>query len=106
MFAKLSLMSFICKLAETFDFPNETINKICHKYLMEKVGIYHVDSVDTDSACLKFIFVSNPKSNRCENKFRDIITEVIIASKILISSILDKNIGKNLTRERKALENV
>lgn len=78
MFAKLSLMSFICKLAETFDFPNETIKKICHKYLMEKAGIYHV-SADTDSACLKFIFVSNPKSNICENKFRDIITEVIIS---------------------------
>ena len=60
MFAKLSLMSFICKLAETFDFPNETINKICHKYLMEKVGIYHV-SADTDSACLKIYFCMQSK---------------------------------------------
>lgn len=37
MFAKLSLMSFIYELVETFCFPNEKVKTIFDKYLIEKV---------------------------------------------------------------------
>ena len=47
MFVKLSLMSFIYELVETFYFPDETVKKIYEKYLIEKVYIYHV-LTDTD----------------------------------------------------------
>ena len=47
MFVKLSLMSFIYELVETFYFPDETVKKIYEKYLIEKVYIYHV-LADTD----------------------------------------------------------
>ena len=47
MFVKLSLMSFIYELVETFYFPDETVKKIYEKYLIEKLYIYHV-LTDTD----------------------------------------------------------
>ena len=82
MFAKLSLMSFIYEFVETVYFPDDIIvKKIYEKYLIEKVYIYHV-LTDTNSSCLKFIFVSSTDSNISDKKFRDIIFEVIIASKI------------------------
>ena len=82
MFAKLSLMSFIYEFLETVYFPDDIIvKKIYEKYLIGKVYIYHV-LTDTNSSCLKFIFVSSTDSNISDKKFRDIIFEVIIASKI------------------------
>ena len=81
MFAKLSLMSFIYEILETFCFPNKKIQEIYDKYSIEKVHIYHV-LTDTDSTCLQFLFISNPKSNICQQKYREIIFEVIITSKI------------------------
>ena len=81
MFAKLSLMSFIYKMLEAFCFPDKKIQEIYGKCLIEKVHIYHV-LIHTDSTCLQFLFISDPKSNICEQKYREIIFEVIIASKI------------------------
>lgn len=52
MFAKLSLMSFIYELIETFYFSDEVVKKIYEKYLIEKVYIYRV-LTDTNSTCLK-----------------------------------------------------
>ena len=37
---------------------------------------------DADSTYLQFLFISSSKSNICEKKYRDIILEVITASKI------------------------
>ena len=37
---------------------------------------------DTDSTCLQFLFIISSESNICEKKYRDIIFEVITASKI------------------------
>ena len=37
---------------------------------------------NTDSTSLKFMFISDPSSELPEDKFRDIIFEIIIASKI------------------------
>ena len=79
MFAKL--MSFIYDMLEAFCFPDEKVQKILQKYMIEKVYIYHV-LTDTDSTCLKFLFVCNPKSNICIKKYRGIIFEIIIASEI------------------------
>ena len=81
MFAKMSLMSFIYDMLETFCFSDEKVQKILQKYMIEKVDIYHV-LTDTDSTCFKFLFVSKPDSAICENKYRDIIFEIIITSEV------------------------
>lgn len=81
MFAKLSLMSFIYELIETFYFRSEIVKKIYQKYLIEKVYIYYRLS-DTDSTCLNFIFVSSTDNDILDRKFREIIFEVIIAVEI------------------------
>ena len=81
MFAKLSLMSFIYELIETFYFRSEIVKKIYQKYLIEKVYIYYRLS-DTDSTCLNFIFVSSTDNDILDRKFREIIFEVIIAGEI------------------------
>ena len=81
MFAKLSLMSFIYEMLETFCFPDEKVQKIFDKHLIEKFYINHV-LYRQHSTCLQFLFVSDPKSDICEKKDRDIIFEAIIASKI------------------------
>ena len=81
MFAKLSLKSFIYEIGDIFCFPNENIKEIYKKYMIERVEIFDV-LTDTDSAFLKFMFVSDPNSEVPENNFRDMIFEVIIASKI------------------------
>ena len=49
--------------------------------MIEKVEIFHI-LTDRDSTALKFIFISDPNSTVPEEKFRDIIFEVIIASKL------------------------
>lgn len=48
MFGKLSLMSFIYDMLETFCFPGNEVQKIFQKYMIEKVYIYHV-LTNTDS---------------------------------------------------------
>ena len=72
-------MSFIYDLGETFYFPDEIVKYIYQKYLIEKVYVYHV-LTDTDSTCLKFVFVSSTDNNILDKKFRDIICEVFVAS--------------------------
>ena len=81
MFPKLSLMSFIYELVKTFYFPNENVKTIYDKHLIEKVYINYV-LTDTDSTCLQFMFIKDPKSDICEKKLKNIIFEVIVASTI------------------------
>ena len=81
MFAKLSLKSFTYEITETFGFSKENVKKIFDKYRIEKVEIFHV-LTDTDRTVLKFIFISDPNSEIPEDKFRDIIFEVITESEI------------------------
>ena len=80
MFAKLSLKSFIYDLSEIFCFPKKEIIDIFTKYFIEKVAVFHI-LTDTNSTALKFIFIFDPNSDVPEEKFRDIIFKVIIASK-------------------------
>ena len=49
--------------------------------MIEKVEIFHI-LTDTDITALKFIFISDPNSDLPEDKFRDIIFEVIVILKI------------------------
>ena len=57
------------------------VSEIYKKYLIEKVEILHF-LTDTDSTALKFIFISDANSGMPEDKVRDMIFEVIIATKI------------------------
>ena len=49
--------------------------------MVERVEIFYV-LTDTDTTSLKFMFISDLNSEVPEDKFRDIIFEVIIVSKI------------------------
>ena len=64
-----------------FYFPSQLVKDIFFFYIIEKVEIYHV-LTDTDSTALQFIIMSDPNSDVSESKFRDIIFEVIVATKI------------------------
>ena len=81
MFAKLSLKSFIYELSEAMCLPDETFLNIYRKYNTERVEIFHI-LTDTNSTSLKFIFICDPNSDVPDSKFRDVIFEVIVASKI------------------------
>ena len=81
MFAKLSLMSFICDTLETFCFPDKKVKNIYQKYQIENVYIYHI-LTDTDSTSLKFVFISNAAIEIPDSKYREIIFEVIHASNL------------------------
>ena len=81
MSAKLSLKSFIYALVETFYFPSQLVLNIYIKYKIEKIEINHVFT-DTDSNALQFIIISDPNSDIPEPKFRGIIFEIIVATKL------------------------
>ena len=81
MFAKRSIKSFIYNITETFYFPTKEIEDLYDKYFIEKAEIFHILTI-TDSTTLQFIFISNPNSYLPEERFRDVIFEVIIMSKI------------------------
>ena len=82
IFAKLSLMSFIYEVIETFYFPDENVREIFKKYGIEWVDIFHM-LTDTDSTSLKFMFISDPNSETPENKYIDMIFKIITSSKNL-----------------------
>ena len=82
MFTKQLLISFIYELVEIFYFSDQIVQKFYQKYLIEKVYMYHV-STDTESVCLKFVFViSSTDSDIPAGNFRDIILGVIAACKM------------------------
>ena len=81
MFAKRYLKRFIYALVETFYFLSQLVLDIYKKYKIEKIEMYHV-LTDTDSTALQFIIISDPESDVPEPKFRDIIFEIIVATKL------------------------
>ena len=81
IFAKLSLMSFIYDILETFCFPDGKVKKIYEKYQIEGVYIYHI-LTDRNSTSQKFVFTNNAASEIPNTKYREIIFEVICASRI------------------------
>ena len=81
MFAKPSLMSFIYDLIKTFHFPIEKTKKIYKSYGIEKILLYHILTY-TDSTLLMFLTICEFKCNVPDDKFRDLIFEVIVQNKI------------------------
>ena len=56
MFGKTSLKIFIYDLIDICSFPDETVQKICEKYKIEKCFLYQ-NLTDTDSTSLFFVFI-------------------------------------------------
>ena len=83
MFAKLSLKSFIYSLAELLAFPeeNETVEKICRKYEIERIYCYHI-LTDTESTSLNFLIISYVHSVFPKSKVRDILFDIFSSTEI------------------------
>ena len=81
MFSKVSIKSFVYDLIDIFMFPNSEIQKIYTKY---KINRCYLDQhlTDTDSTSMFFVFICDLDSNVREDKARNIIFEVMIASRI------------------------
>ena len=83
MFLKLSLMSFIYEMLETFYFPDEKVKEIYSKYL-----------------------ISDLKCDKCEQKYREIISEVLITSKIYDRFDISHQYWADLRQGKKTCTNV
>ena len=81
MFSKVSIKSFVDDFIDVFMFPNSEIQEIYKKY---KVNRCYLDQnlTDTDSTSMFFVFICDLDSNIREDQARNIIFEVIIASRI------------------------
>ena len=81
MFSKVSIKSFADDFIDVFMFPNSEIQEIYKKY---KVNRCYLDQnlTDTDSTSMFFVFICDLDSNIREDQARNIIFEVIIASRI------------------------
>ena len=87
-------------VTETFCFPDQTVAEMYKKYMIENVVINHI-LTDTDSTALQFTFISDPNSDLPEDNFRDVIFEVIIATKIYKRFDTSRILGYFLIQERK-----
>ena len=81
MFSNVSIKSFVYDLIDIFMFPNLEIQKIYKKY---KVNRCYLDQnlTDTDSTSMLFVFICDLDSDIREDRTKNIIFEVMIASKI------------------------
>ena len=82
IFTKLSLMSFIYDLIDTFYFPNLKTNMIYCSYGVERIFPYHI-LTDTDSTSILFHIICEAENSVPDNKFRDIIFEVIVQNDVI-----------------------
>ena len=82
MIAKISLISFIHNLIETFIFRNKKTKEIYEKYMIDYIFPYHV-LTNTDSTCTFFIFVCKPESEIMAEKYRERLWKVIVTNEIL-----------------------
>ena len=82
MLAKLSLMSFIYELTESFMFPSEKIKYIYDMYNIDFVYVWQL-LTDTGSTSLQLVFFTKENRKVPEDMFRFICFLVIINSKIL-----------------------
>ena len=81
MFSNVSIKSFVYDLIDIFMFPNLEIQKIYKKY---KVNRCYLDQnlTDADSTSMLFVFICDLDSDIREDRTKNIIFEVMIASKI------------------------
>ena len=82
MIAKISLISFIHNLIETFIFLNKKTKEIYEKYMIDYSFPCHV-LTNTDSTCTFFIFVYKPESEIMAEKYRERLWKVIVTNEIL-----------------------
>ena len=85
MFSKLSLMSFIYKVIETFYFPNQIALEIYKKHKIKRCLPYNV-LTNTDNTCSMFLFICVVGCSNSDDEFRNI--KVIEKSKF--AQIKDK----------------
>ena len=81
MFSKVSIKSFVYDLIDVFMFPNEEIKKIYAEFKVDRCYLYQ-NLTDTDSTSIFFVFICDLKCSIDERKSRDIISKVMIKSKI------------------------
>ena len=83
MFSKVSIKSFVYDLIDIFMLPNSEVQKIYTKY---KINSCYLDQnlTDTDSTSMFFVFISDLDSIVRENKARNIIFEVMTASRVFV----------------------
>ena len=81
MFSNVSIKSFVYDLIDIFMFPNLEIQKIYKKC---KVNRCYLDQnlTDADSTSMLFVFICDLDSDIREDQTKNIIFEVMIASKI------------------------
>ena len=82
MFTKLSLMSFIYDLIEVFYFPNIKAKIIYQSFGIEKILLYQI-LTDSDSIALHFNIICSENNSIPDDRFRDIIFEVISQNDII-----------------------
>ena len=104
MFTKTSLQNFIYYLIDVFCFPDETVQKIYEKYIIENCFLYQ-NLTDTDSTSLFFIFICNIDFVVNENESRNILFEVMVQSKIIKRLDLSEIFGKILMYRTRNLRN-
>ena len=81
MFSKVSLKSYVYDIIDVFCFPNEEVLEIYAQNHIIKCFVYLI-LTDTDSCSIKFLFVSDIKSNITESDTRKLIFKIIMQSKI------------------------
>ena len=81
MFSKVSLKSYVYDIIDAFCFPNEEVLEIYAQNYIIKFFVYLI-LTDTDSCSIKFLFVSDIKSNITESDTRKLIFKIIMQSKI------------------------
>ena len=104
MFTKTSLQNFIYYLIDVFCFPDETVQKIYEKYIIENCFLYE-NLTDTDSTSLFFVFICNIDFVLNENESRNILFEVMVQSKIIERLDLSEIFGKILMYRTRNLRN-
>ena len=79
MFAKTSLQSFVYDMIGIFCFPDQAVQKIYKKYLVDKCFMYQ-NLTDTDSTSLIFVFICNLDCTISKKESRNISFEGMIPS--------------------------
>ena len=82
MFIKISLISFINDLVETFLFSNKKTKEIYEKYQIDYIYHFH-NPTDTGSTSIFSLFVCSAQSNIPDEKYRDCLFEVFAGNDIL-----------------------
>ena len=81
MFSKVSLKIYVYDIIDVFCFPNDKVKEIYAQNYIIKCFVYLI-LTDTDSCSIKFLFVSDIKSDITENDTRKLIFKIIMQSKI------------------------